>query len=93
MKRLKVSSKEGVQNIYKSVQMIVVWMVNQKQLRKVRVKTLCWDLGIQYGRNRALYEMTVMNLNKADLPEELSHEEVIALKDLDATLLELTTDD
>ena len=37
--------------------------------------------------------MTVMNLNKPELPEELSHEEVIALKDLDATLLELTTDD
>ena len=31
-KRLKVSSKEGVQNIYKSVPMIVVWMVNQKKL-------------------------------------------------------------
>ena len=34
-----------------------------------------------------------MSLNKAALPEELSHEEVIALKGLDATLLELTTDD
>ena len=33
------------------------------------------------------------NLNKPELPDELSHEEVIALKDLDATLLELTTDD
>ena len=37
--------------------------------------------------------MTVMNLNKPDLPEDLSHEEVIALKDLDATLLELTAND
>ena len=37
--------------------------------------------------------MTVMNLNKPELPDELSHEEVIAQKDLDATLLELTTDD
>ena len=39
--------------------------------------------------------MTLVNLNKKEMPEELSHEEVIALKDLDldATLLELTSDD
>ena len=40
--------------------------------------------------------MTLVNLNKKDLPdEELSHEEVIALKDLDldATLLDITSDD
>ena len=39
--------------------------------------------------------MTLVNLNKKEMPEELSHEELIALKDLDldATLLELTSDD
>ena len=39
--------------------------------------------------------MTLVNLNKKEMPEELSQEEVIALKDLDldATLLELTCDD
>ena len=39
--------------------------------------------------------MTLVNLNKKDMPEELSHEEVIALKDLDldATLLDITSDD
>ena len=39
--------------------------------------------------------MTLVNLNKKDMPEELSHEEVIALKDLDldATLLDIASDD
>ena len=39
--------------------------------------------------------MTLVNLNKKEMPEELSHEEVIALKDLDldATLLELNSND
>ena len=39
--------------------------------------------------------MTLVNLNKAEMPEELSHEEVISLKDLDldATMLELTSED
>ena len=46
-----------------------------------------------YGRNRALYELTAVNLNKQELPDELSHEEVTCLQDLDSTLLEITTDD
>ena len=52
-------------------------------------------ISIQYGRNKSLHQMTLVNLNKKDMPEQLSHEEVIALKDLDldATLLELTSDD
>ena len=39
--------------------------------------------------------MTLVNLNKKNMPEELSHEEVIALKDLDldATLLDIASDD
>ena len=39
--------------------------------------------------------MTLVNLNKKNIPEELSHEEVIALKDLDldATLLDIASDD
>ena len=39
--------------------------------------------------------MTLVNLSKKEMPEELSHEEVIALKDLDldATLLEFASDD
>ena len=37
--------------------------------------------------------MTVMNLNKPELPDDLSHEEVVSLKDLDATLQELGVDD
>ena len=39
--------------------------------------------------------MTIANLNKPDLPEEveeLSHEEVVALKDLDPVLQEATMD-
>ena len=38
---------------------------------------------------------TLVNLNKKDMPEELSHEEVIALKDLDldTTLLDIASDD
>ena len=51
------------------------------------------DVSIQYGRNRALYQMTVVNLNKPELPYELSHEEVVSLKDLDTTLQELVADD
>ena len=55
----------------------------------------CLDLSIQYGRNRFLHQMTIANLNKPDLPEEveeLSHEEVVvaALKDLDSVLQEAT---
>ena len=56
----------------------------------------CLDLSIQYGRNRFLHQMTIANLNKPDLPEEveeLSHEEVVAaLKDLDTVLQEATMD-
>ena len=37
--------------------------------------------------------MTLVNLNKTELPCELSHEEVVALKDLDAAVLEATIDD
>ena len=39
--------------------------------------------------------MTLANPNKKEIPEELSHEEVIALKDedLDATLLDIASDD
>ena len=39
--------------------------------------------------------MTLVNLIKKEMPEELSHKEIIALKDLDldTTLLELTSDD
>ena len=39
--------------------------------------------------------MILVNLNKNEMPEEFSHDEVIALKDLDldVTLLELTSDD
>ena len=56
----------------------------------------CLDLSIQYGRNRFLHQMTIANLNKPDLPEEveeLSPEEVVAaLKDLDTVLQEATMD-
>ena len=47
------------------------------------------------GIRHLLDQMTLVNLNKKEMPEELSHEEVIALKDLDldTTLLELTSDD
>ena len=44
------------------------------------------------GRNRSLYQMTIANINKSDLPEELSHEEAVALKDLDPVLNEATMD-
>ena len=37
--------------------------------------------------------MTVVNLNKPELPDELSREEVVDLKDLDATLQELGADE
>ncbi len=47
---------------------------------------------IQYGRNKALYELTVATLNKKKLPEDLSHEEVVTIKDLDPELLEATID-
>ena len=38
--------------------------------------------------------MTLVNLNKKETPEELSHAEVMSLKDfdLDAKLLELTSE-
>ena len=36
---------------------------------------------------------TVKDLKTEDLPDDLTHEEVVSLKDLDATLLEVTTDD
>ena len=38
---------------------------------------------------------TLVNLNEKDMPEELSHEEVIALKDLDLDpkLLDINSDD
>ena len=52
----------------------------------------CLDLNIQYGRNRLLHQMTIANLNKPDLPEELSHKEAAALKDLDPVLNEATMD-
>ena len=56
----------------------------------------CLDLSIQYGRNRLLHQLTIANLNKPDLPEEveeLSHEEVVAaLKDLDTVVQEATMD-
>ena len=57
----------------------------------------CWDLSIQYGRNRLLYQMTIIaNLNKPDLPEEveeLSHEEAVALKDLQEVTMDALVDE
>ncbi len=68
---------------------------NIRNLIKSLFVIKCWDLSIQYGRNRLLYQMTIANLKKPDLPEEveeLSHEEAVALKDLDPVLQEATMD-
>ena len=68
---------------------------NIRNLVKSLFVIKCWDLSIQYGRNRLLYQMTIANLKKPDLPEEveeLSHEEAVALKDLDPVLQEATMD-
>ena len=37
--------------------------------------------------------MTVVNLKKTELPDDLIHKEVVSLKDLDATFQELGADD
>ena len=66
-------------------------------------RTECWDLNIKFCNSilvgifcfTVLATETLVNLNEKDMPEELSHEEVIALKDLDldATLLDIASDD
>ena len=61
---------------------------NIRNLVKSLFVIKCWDLSIQYGRSRLLYQMTIANLNKPDLPEELSHKEAVALKNLDTVLNE-----
>ena len=45
-----------------------------------------WDLTIQYGENESLHKLTEATLSKKEMPEVFSHEDVVALMDLDNTL-------
>ena len=44
-----------------------------------------WDMTIQYGKDRALHEAALREVNAKPEPENLSHADTIALKDLDDT--------
>ena len=38
---------------------------------------------MQYDRNKVLHMLPIAQLNKKQLPEDFSHNEVVAVKDLD----------
>ena len=50
-----------------------------------------WDMTIQYGKDRALHE-AALKVNAKPKPENLSHADTIALKDLDDTFTQAQVD-
>ena len=54
--------------------------------------TFIWDMTIQYGIDRALYEAALKEVNAKPEPENLSHADTIALKDLDDTFTQAQVD-
>ena len=54
-----------------------------------------WDMTIQYGKDRALHEAALREVNAKPEPENLSHlshADTIALKDLDDTFTQAQAD-
>ena len=47
--------------------------------------TFIWDMTIEYGIDRALYEAALKEVNAKPEPENLSHADTIALKAWDDT--------
>ena len=45
-----------------------------------------WDLTIQYGENESFHKFSEVTMSKKEMPEMFSHEDVVALRDLDTTL-------
>ena len=72
----------------KTVRTDVISMVALSQY----LMTFIWDMTIQYGIDRALYEAALKEVNAKPEPENLSHADTIALKDLDDTFTQAQVD-
>ena len=51
-----------------------------------------WHMTIQYGKDRALHEAALREVNAKPEPENLSHADTITLKDLDDTFTQAQVD-
>ena len=54
--------------------------------------SLIWDTKIQYGTDQALHEEVLKQINSKPEPENLTHADTVALKDLDDAFTQAQVD-
>ena len=53
---------------------------------------LFWDLTVQYGADEARHAQVLRKMNAKEVPETFSHDEIMALNDLDETFANADVD-